>query len=83
MEYTNVSTYIFQVEHKKTYKSEIEEKFRMKIFMENKHHIAKHNAKYEQGLISFKLGMNKYADMVRKKLIFESFCTIGSDQCST
>lgn len=37
----------------------------MKIFMENKHKIAKHNAKYAQGLVPFKLNVNKYADMVR------------------
>lgn len=36
----------------------------MKIFMENKHKVAKHNAKYEMGLVSYKLGLNKYADMV-------------------
>lgn len=32
--------------------------------MENKLKIAKHNAKYEQGLVTYKLGVNKYADMV-------------------
>lgn len=37
----------------------------MKIFMENKHKIAKHNAKFARGEVSYKLGLNKYADMVR------------------
>jgi hypothetical protein len=32
--------------------------------MENKHKIAKHNAAYEQGNRKFKLGLNKYGDMV-------------------
>ncbi|XP_058810654.1 cathepsin L-like [Phymastichus coffea] len=59
----------FKVQHKKIYQNEIEEKFRMKIFMENKHHIAKHNSKYEQGLIPFKLGMNKYADMLHHEFV--------------
>lgn len=36
----------------------------MKIFMENRHKIAKHNQRYEQGLVSYQLGMNKYADML-------------------
>lgn len=36
----------------------------MKIFMENKHKIAKHNAKFARGEVSFKMGLNKYADMV-------------------
>lgn len=32
--------------------------------MENKHKIAKHNAKFARGEVSFKMGLNKYADMV-------------------
>jgi len=36
----------------------------MKIFMENRHQIAKHNAAYEQGNKKFKLALNKYGDMV-------------------
>lgn len=36
----------------------------MKIFMENKYVIAKHNGKYENKQRTHKLGINKYADMV-------------------
>ncbi|XP_055853685.1 cathepsin L [Episyrphus balteatus] len=54
----------FKLSHSKKYKSDVEEKFRMKIFMENKHKIAKHNQKYAQGLVSYKLGVNKYADLL-------------------
>ena len=36
--------------------------------MENKHKVAAHNVKYEKGLVSYKLKLNKYADMVRKLL---------------
>ena len=36
----------------------------MKIFMENRHKIAKHNAAYEKGNKKFKLALNKYGDMV-------------------
>lgn len=32
--------------------------------MENKHHIAKHNQLYDQGKVSFKLAVNKYADLL-------------------
>ena len=59
------SFFLLQVQHKKGYNSNIEEKFRMKIFMENKHKISKHNAKYEMGLVPYKLQLNKYADMVK------------------
>lgn len=54
----------FKLEHGKTYKSDVEDKFRMKIFMENRHKIAKHNAAYEKGITKFRLGMNKYADLL-------------------
>nr|CAI5829254.1 unnamed protein product [Callosobruchus analis] len=46
----------FKVTHKKQYGSELEERFRMKIFMENAHKVAKHNKLYAQGLVSYKLG---------------------------
>ena len=39
----------------------------MKVFMENKYKILKHNAAYEKGQHSFKLGMNQYGDMVNEK----------------
>jgi len=35
--------------HQKTYANAEEEKFRMKIFMENKQRIAKHNTRFAQG----------------------------------
>ena len=41
----------WKVVHGKSYKSAEEEKFRMKIFMENKSKIAKHNTKFAKGEI--------------------------------
>jgi hypothetical protein len=35
--------------------------------MENKYKILEHNAAYEKGQHSFKLGMNHYGDMVNEK----------------
>ncbi|XP_073995740.1 procathepsin L-like [Rhodnius prolixus] len=55
---------LFKLQHKKKYLSEIEEKFRMKIFMENKRKVAKHNARFSQGMVEFKLGLNHLADML-------------------
>lgn len=52
------------MEHNKIYTSDVEEKFRLKIFMDNKHKIAKHNGNYEMKKVSYKLKMNKYGDMV-------------------
>lgn len=55
--------------HRKQYESETEEKFRMKIFMENAHKVAKHNKLYAQGLVPFKLGINKYSDMLHHEFV--------------
>lgn len=57
----------FKLSHSKNYDNDVEEKFRMKIYMENKHKIAKHNQKYAQGLVSYKLGLNKYADLLHNE----------------
>ncbi|XP_026479338.1 cathepsin L1-like [Ctenocephalides felis] len=59
----------FKLAHKKRYESETEEKFRLKIFMENKHKVAKHNQRYEMGLESYKQRINKYADMLHHEFV--------------
>lgn len=53
----------FQVNNKKLYKTKIEADLREKIFNENLQTIEEHNKKYEQGLVSYKLGINKFADL--------------------
>jgi len=55
---------LFKLQHKKKYVSDTEEKFRMKIFMDNKHKIAKHNSRFEKGEVTYELGLNEYADML-------------------
>lgn len=50
--------------HRKDYNSTEEEKFRMKIYMENKQRIAKHNTRYYQGHHNYKLEMNHYGDLL-------------------
>lgn len=42
----------------------MEELLRFKIFTENSLIIAKHNAKYAKGLVSYKLGMNQFGDLL-------------------
>ncbi|XP_076642385.1 cathepsin L isoform X2 [Halictus rubicundus] len=59
----------FKLEHSKTYNSDIEEKFRMKIFMDNKHKIAKHNGNYGRNHVPYKLKMNKYGDMLHHEFV--------------
>lgn len=36
----------------------------MKIYLDNKRKIVEHNRKYELNEVTYKLGMNKYGDMV-------------------
>lgn len=59
----------FKLEHSLKYDSEIEDKFRMKIYAENKHKIAKHNQRYEKGEVTYKLQQNKYGDMLHHEFI--------------
>merc|ERR1719322_984268 len=47
----------------------MEEKFRMKIYMENKARIAKHNAKAIKGHKSYFLKMNHYGDMLHHEFM--------------
>lgn len=58
-----------QLEHSKQYKSDTEERFRMKIFMENKNKIAQHNQQYEKGHVSYKLALNKYGDLLHHEFV--------------
>merc|ERR1712241_535878 len=50
--------------HQKNYDTPEEEKFRMKIFMENKQNIAKHNTRYHKGHHNYNMEMNHYGDLL-------------------
>lgn len=54
----------FKATHGKVYASPVEEKFRMKIFADNLQRVNAHNARFDQGLETFKVGVNEYSDMV-------------------
>jgi len=54
----------FKSTHRKLYEDPLEDKFRMKIYMENKAKVARHNAKAVQGQFNYHLKMNKYGDML-------------------
>ncbi|XP_047531291.1 procathepsin L-like isoform X4 [Vanessa atalanta] len=59
----------FKLEHKKSYKTETEEKFRMKIFVENKLDAEKHNRRFERGQETYRLGTNKYSDLLHHEFV--------------
>lgn len=47
----------------------MEELLRFKIFSENSLLIARHNAKYAKGLVSYKLGMNQFGDLLPHEFV--------------
>ncbi|XP_046489827.1 protein CTLA-2-alpha-like [Neodiprion pinetum] len=53
----------FKAKHNKKYETVEEEKKRMTIYLESKEKIAKHNADFEKGITTFKMGINHFADM--------------------
>lgn len=55
--------FLLKSAHNKAY-NEFEDKFRMKVYLENRHKIAKHNARFEKGEASFKMEMNHFGDLV-------------------
>ena len=59
----------FKSQFNKSYADEREDAFRMKVFLENKHHIARHNYKSANGFKSYSLGLNKYSDMLHSEFI--------------
>jgi len=59
----------FKLTHRKSYDDPTEEQFRLKIYMENKAKVAKHNAKAAQGHFSYHLKMNKYGDMLHHEFV--------------
>ena len=59
-----VTSIVFYSFLEKSYHSAEEEKFRMKIFMENKQKIAKHNTRFHKGHHNYQLEMNHYGDLL-------------------
>ncbi|XP_063534599.1 procathepsin L-like [Cydia strobilella] len=53
----------FKLEHKKRYKSAVEEVRRLQIYVQNQLKIMQHNMRFEQGLVSYKLKLNQYSDL--------------------
>lgn len=41
----------------------------MKIYVQNKHKIAKHNQRYDLGQEKFRLRVNKYADLLHEEFV--------------
>jgi len=59
---------LFKSIHSKSY-SEFEEKFRMKVYLENRHKIARHNALHQKGEVSFSMEMNHFGDLLHHEFV--------------
>lgn len=59
----------YKLIHSKGYDNGMEEKFRMKIYMENKKKVAKHNAKAAKGQYSYHLAMNEFGDLLHHEFV--------------
>lgn len=59
----------FKLRHKKQYTSETEETFRLKIYAENRHKIAKHNQLYDLGKVTYRLAENAFTDMLHHEFV--------------
>nr|XP_045624176.1 procathepsin L-like [Procambarus clarkii] len=59
----------FKIEHDKKYATDVEDSFRMNIYMENRHKIAAHNKLFATGHKSYRLRMNKFGDMLQTEFL--------------
>ena len=59
----------FKARHSKQYNDKSEENFRLKVFMENKQRIAKHNKRAANGLHGFTLAMNEFGDLLSHEFV--------------
>lgn len=57
------------MKYSKSYATINEEKFRMRVFMDNKYKIAKHNQQFEAGDVSHKLAMNRFGDILHHEFV--------------
>ncbi|PSN31910.1 hypothetical protein C0J52_23565 [Blattella germanica] len=58
------SSYPYKTKFGKVYDNHEDEQFRMQVFNKNKQKVEKHNAEYDQGVLTFKMGINYFSDMV-------------------
>nr|AAO60046.1 midgut cysteine proteinase 3 [Rhipicephalus appendiculatus] len=59
----------FKSLHGKEYDSDTEEYYRLKIYMENRLKIARHNEKYAKSQVSYKLAMNEFGDLLHHEFV--------------
>lgn len=53
--------------HSKSYENSTEEDFRQSVFEENQKLIEKHNDRYKNGEVSFKMAINQFGDLTHEE----------------
>ena len=59
----------FKAKFNKTYSDPAEDNYRFKVFLGTKHKIARHNQRQANGLHSYTLGINKFADLTQSEFV--------------
>ncbi|XP_077488509.1 cathepsin L-like peptidase [Amblyomma americanum] len=68
----------FKAKYGRQYKSAAEEEEKYKIFAANMKYIQDHNVKFTNGQTTFKLGINKFADMSHREFVKKMTCFRGN-----
>ncbi|RZC34122.1 Inhibitor I29 domain containing protein [Asbolus verrucosus] len=61
----------YKKKFKKNYPDPEEDAMRKQIFVEKLQHVDEHNKKYEQKLITYKIGINQFSDLTKEERISE------------
>ncbi|CAH1098968.1 unnamed protein product [Psylliodes chrysocephalus] len=59
----------FKKNHGKFYRNSVEETYRFSVYQANLRRIEEHNVKFEQGLSTFRMGMNKFGDLTPEEFL--------------
>ncbi|CAH1100335.1 unnamed protein product [Psylliodes chrysocephalus] len=59
----------FKNNHGKLYRNSVEETYRFSVFQANLREIEEHNVKFEQGLSTFRMGMNQFGDLTTEEFL--------------
>ncbi|ROT73988.1 cathepsin l [Penaeus vannamei] len=59
----------FKAEHGRRYASVQEERYRLSVFEQNQQFIDDHNARFENGEVTFTLQMNQFGDMTTEEIV--------------